>query len=378
MTMSKHGWTYKKLGDLTTTINGLWTGKKPPFVNVAVVRNTNFTKDCKLDMTNVAFLNVEQNQYVTRKLYPGDIIVEKSGGSDKQPVGRPVLFNISDGEYSFSNFTSTLRISTNEISSTFLHKVLFAKYLQGVTCKMQSKTTGIRNLNFKAYKSLEIPVPPMGEQEAIVAELDKINSAIDELKLQVADLGTLAQATFYDMFGDPVTNPKAWPVKKLGEVCFLKAGKNIKASELSQKPSEGLYPCYGGNGIRGYIAKKSHEGCFPIIGRQGALCGNVVLATGSFYATEHAVVCQPLEELNTIFLFFALKEMNLNQYAKGVAQPGLAVSSITPLFLPIPPMPLQQEFAARVKAIEEAKAELKAQMADMQALLASRMQYWFD
>jgi type I restriction enzyme S subunit len=378
MTMSKHGWTYKKLGDLTTTINGLWTGKKPPFVNVAVVRNTNFTKDCKLDMTNVAFLNVEQNQYVTRKLYPGDIIVEKSGGSDKQPVGRPVLFNISDGEYSFSNFTSTLRISTNEISSTFLHKVLFAKYLQGVTCKMQSKTTGIRNLNFKAYKSLEIPVPPMGEQEAIVAELDEINSAVDELKLQVADLGTLAQATFYDMFGDPVTNPKAWPVKKLGEVCFLKAGKNIKASELSQKPSEGLYPCYGGNGIRGYIAKKSHEGCFPIIGRQGALCGNVVLATGSFYATEHAVVCQPLEELNTIFLFFALKEMNLNQYAKGVAQPGLAVSSITPLFLPIPPMPLQQEFAARVKAIEEAKAELKAQMADMQALLASRMQYWFD
>lgn len=376
--MSKHGWTYKKLGDLTTTINGLWTGKKPPFVNVAVVRNTNFTKDCKLDMTNVAFLNVEQNQYVTRKLYPGDIIVEKSGGSDKQPVGRPVLFNISDGEYSFSNFTSTLRISTNEISSTFLHKVLFAKYLQGVTCKMQSKTTGIRNLNFKAYKSLEIPVPPMGEQEAIVAELDEINSAVDELKLQVADLGTLAQATFYDMFGDPVTNPKAWPVKKLGEVCFLKAGKNIKASELSQKPSEGLYPCYGGNGIRGYIAKKSHEGCFPIIGRQGALCGNVVLATGSFYATEHAVVCQPLEELNTIFLFFALKEMNLNQYAKGVAQPGLAVSSITPLFLPIPPMPLQQEFAARVKAIEGAKAELKAQMADMQALLASRMQYWFD
>ena len=232
--MSKHGWTYKKLGDLTTTINGLWTGKKPPFVNVAVVRNTNFTKDCKLDMTNVAFLNVEQNQYVTRKLYPGDIIVEKSGGSDKQPVGRPVLFNISDGEYSFSNFTSTLRISTNEISSTFLHKVLFAKYLQGVTCKMQSKTTGIRNLNFKAYKSLEIPVPPMGEQEAIVAELDEINSAIDELKLQVADLGTLAQATFYDMFGDPVANPKAWPVKKLGEIAQTGTGAtpNRRKSKL--------------------------------------------------------------------------------------------------------------------------------------------------
>ena len=59
----RENWTYKKLGEVTTTINGLWTGKKPPFINVAVVRNTNFTKDCKLDMTNIAYLDVDQKQY---------------------------------------------------------------------------------------------------------------------------------------------------------------------------------------------------------------------------------------------------------------------------------------------------------------------------
>ena len=107
----KEGWDYKKLGEVTSTINGLWTGKKPPFINIAVVRNTNFTKDCKLDMTNVAYLDVEEKQFSTRKLQYGDIIIEKSGGSEKQPVGRPVLFNIKEGNYSFSNFTFTLRIN---------------------------------------------------------------------------------------------------------------------------------------------------------------------------------------------------------------------------------------------------------------------------
>ncbi len=396
--MSKHGWTYKKLGDLTTTINGLWTGKKPPFVNVAVVRNTNFTKDCKLDMTNVAFLNVEQNQYVTRKLYPGDIIVEKSGGSDKQPVGRPVLFNISDGEYSFSNFTSTLRISTNEISSTFLHKVLFAKYLQGVTCKMQSKTTGIRNLNFKAYKSLEIPVPPMGEQEAIVAELDEINSAIDELKLQVADLGTLAQATFYDMFGDPVANPKAWPVKKLGEIAQTGTGAtpNRRKSKLYYggtipwvKTTEVHYDDIFDTEekITDLAIKETNCKIYPpgtillAMYGQGKTRGQIAKVKISASTNQ---ACAAIELFNSncnidfIYEQLKLKYSQIRSMARGGNQANLNLRLVKSIEIILPPMPLQQEFAARVKAIEGAKAELKAQMADMQALLASRMQYWFD
>lgn len=375
----KRDWKYKKLGEITTTINGLWTGKNPPFVNVAVVRNTNFTKDCKLDMTNVAYLDVEQRQYNSRKLLPGDIIIEKSGGSDKQPVGRPVLFDISDGEYSFSNFTSTLRISNaDEIIPKFLHYALYSAYLRGETRKLQSKTTGIHNLDFKGYNRLPIPIPSLLEQESIVTELDRINDLISLKKLQLIEFDNLAQSIFYNMFGDPVTNEKRWQVNELGKVCELKAGKNIKASELSEMPAEGLYPCFGGNGIRGYIAKKSHTGSYPIIGRQGALCGNVNMATGTFYATEHAVVCTPSNLLIPLFLFYVLREMNLNQYATGVAQPGLAVSNITPLPIVLPPIPLQQSFAARITAIENQKQRISSTIKDLETLLASRMQYWLD
>ena len=171
----REGWVYKRLGEVTTTINGLWTGKKPPFIKIAVVRNTNFTRDCELDMTDVAYIDVEQKQYLTRKLMPGDIIIEKSGGTEKQPVGRSVLFNIKDGDYSFSNFTATLRVIDNcKLLPTFLHKYLQAKYKQGITRSMQAKTTGIHNLDFKAFKNLTVPLPEISIQHSIVAELNKI------------------------------------------------------------------------------------------------------------------------------------------------------------------------------------------------------------
>lgn len=102
----RKGWEYKKLGEVCDVINGLWIGKKEPFINVAVIRNTNFSKDCQLNLDKVAFIDVEVKQFASKKLKFGDIIIEKSGGSEKQPVGRPILFNISDGNYSFSNFTS--------------------------------------------------------------------------------------------------------------------------------------------------------------------------------------------------------------------------------------------------------------------------------
>ena len=168
-----------------------------------------------------------------------------------------------------------------------------------------------------------------------------------------------------------------WEYKKLGDVCDLKAGKNIKASELHSRCEKGLYPCYGGNGIRGYIAKYSHEGVFPIIGRQGALCGNINLASGAFYATEHAVVCTPSIAFDSVFLFYTLTGMHLNQYAQGVAQPGLAVQNITPLPIFVPPLPLQQSFAEKIQSIEKQKEAIRASIADTQKLLDYTMDKYF-
>ena len=181
--MMKKDWTIKKLGELVTTINGLWKGKKPPFVNVAVIRNINFSKDCQLKLDDVEYLDVEEKQFKTRQLHMGDIIIEKSGGSEKQPVGRPILFNIQDDNYSFSNFTSTLRINNQkEICSTFLQQYLYHRWLEGDTKSLQSHTTGIHNLDFKGFLNFDIPVPPLEEQKRIVAVLDKKFAQIETLK----------------------------------------------------------------------------------------------------------------------------------------------------------------------------------------------------
>jgi type I restriction enzyme S subunit len=179
------------------------------------------------------------------------------------------------------------------------------------------------------------------------------------------------------MFGDPVTNEKGWEVKKLGEVCFLKAGKAIKSSDLKEK-AKNLYPCYGGNGIRGFIEKISHKEDLPIIGRQGALCGNVNFAKAPFYATEHAVVVSPLIEMNKLWLFWQLKFINLEQYAHGVAQPGIAVNDLMPITFPLPPLPLQQSFASKIEAIERQKALIQQSITETETLFNSRMDYYFD
>ena len=348
-------------------------------LNIAVIRNTNFSKDCRLKMDDIAMIDVEVKQYASRKLQRGDIIIEKSGGSDKQPVGRPVLFDISDGEYSFSNFTSTLRVNDREtILPEYLHKFLYKFYLSGNTAAMQSKTTGLRNLDFNAYRAIKVPVPSIEEQQRIVDELDLLTGIIDKKNAQLRDLDALAQSTFYEMFGDPNTNERGWKYKALGDACALKAGKGIKASELSEEKAAGLYPCFGGNGIRGYIAKKSHKGTYPIIGRQGALCGNVQLATGEFYATEHAVVCTPGDGLHAVFVYYALLAMNLNQYATGVAQPGLAVKTLLPIPIVIPPMELQERFAEKICNIESQIELLNVSLEQIDVLFHSRMDYYFN
>lgn len=167
-------WPTLPLGSLCDFKNGLWTGKKPPFVEASVIRNTNFSRDGQLDFSDVAVLQVEANQLTSRRLQPGDIILEKSGGGPKQPVGRVVLFDEPDGVYSFSNFTSVIRIrDRRKLLPEFLHWFLHSQYVAGVTERMQKHTTGIRNLEFDSYKAIEVPLPPLDEQERIVAMLDE-------------------------------------------------------------------------------------------------------------------------------------------------------------------------------------------------------------
>ena len=159
---------------------------------------------------------------------------------------------------------------------------------------------------------------------------------------------------------------------KLGEVCLLKAGKFVSANDISPEYNKGLYPCFGGNGIRGYVADYTHDGEFPLIGRQGALCGNINLASGKFHATEHAVVVQPKIEMNVHWLYYALNAMNLGQYATGAAQPGLAVSKLETLSIEIPNISEQNKIAQTLYKVEQLVNFRKQQLAKLDELVKAR------
>ena len=122
--------------------------------------------------------------------------------------------------------------------------------------------------------------------------------------------------------------PREWQRKKLKYVASLKSGNSITSDDIAES---GEYPVFGGNGIRGYASAYTHEGRHVLIGRQGALCGNINYATGRFWASEHAVVVTINADSNVTWLGELLRSMNLNQYSQSAAQPGLAVDVIANL-----------------------------------------------
>ena len=161
--------------------------------------------------------------------------------------------------------------------------------------------------------------------------------------------------------------PKNWQLSTLGEVFYMHAGKNIVASEISSNADETYrYKCIGGNGLRGYVQQFNTEGSSSIIGRQGALCGNINYVEGRFYATEHAVVVDTFCKTNVKWAFYFLIKLNLNQYATATAQPGLSVNTICDVQIPLPPLTEQQRIVAEIErwfalidTVEQGKADLQ-------------------
>lgn len=150
----------------------------------------------------------------------------------------------------------------------------------------------------------------------------------------------------------PFDIPDSWKWVRIGQIFNLQAGKNITASDIYEEVSrEHRYLCYGGNGVRGYVSNFNREGHYALIGRQGALCGNINVAEGQFYATEHAVVVDHFNQTDVAWSAWFLKALNLNQYATATAQPGLAVANIVKVLIPLPPLAEQKRIVAKIEEL---------------------------
>ena len=150
----------------------------------------------------------------------------------------------------------------------------------------------------------------------------------------------------------PFEIPESWEWVRIKSIFSMQAGKNVTSADINSEQNEVFkYPCYGGNGLRGYVKGYNTEGVFPLVGRQGALCGNVNVASGQFWATEHAVVTDGFGMTSYKWQYYFLLALNLNQYATATAQPGLAVSNVVEVPIPLPPLAEQQRIVVKIEEL---------------------------
>lgn len=199
-------------------------------------------------------------------------------------------------------------------------------------------------------KEFLIPIPcPEDPQKSLTiqAEIVRILDAFTALTAELTAELT-ARKTQYNHYRNQLLSFEGGEVewKTLGEVFHMRAGQHISATDIEKEASEThAFPCFGGNGVRGYVQDKSHVGDFLLIGRQGALCGNVQRVKGAFYATEHAVVVRATEAMNVDWAYHYLTILNLNQYASQGSLPGLAVGNLLNLKILVPPLAEQTRIA---------------------------------
>jgi type I restriction enzyme S subunit len=371
----RKGWEYKKLGDCFSYIkNGANIKQKKdadgfPITRIETLSGGVFNRD-RMGYAGIHDLS----KYADYVLESKDLLM--SHINSKTYIGRTVEYK-GNNEEAIIHGMNLLRLKAIHelIDSTF-----FAYYTQSGDFK--SKIARIRKdaVNQSSFaisdlKRFDIPLPPKSTQLAIVSELDKINELIRLKKEQLKDFDNLAQSLFYEMFGDPVENEKGWEEKKLGDVYKMKSGDSLSTKNFI----EGDIPVYGGNGISGYHNQYNKDGSYIIIGRVGVYCGNARIVKGQFWLTDNAFELFYDKSIqNEVFVCKLLNLLNLRQYANAAAQPVISNNTLKHIPIPLPPLSLQRLFAQRIEQIEREKSEVQKSIQDLETLLASRMQYWFE
>ena len=215
---------------------------------------------------------------------------------------------------------------------------------------------------------LKVPMPPLSEQRVIANYLDEncfqINEIIAEAKESIDEYKELKQSVIYEAVTKGLDKnirmkdsgvewigaiPETWNVLSLKYMCTMQAGQNLTSTQITDV---GKYSVYGGNGLRGYFSSYNTEGRHLLVGRQGALCGNVHTVDGQYWCTEHAIVTTETQFSNIDYLFYLLIGMNLNQYASNAAaQPGLSVRNILNVKTVRPSMDEQEKIATYLNNI---------------------------
>lgn len=383
----RKGWEYKKLGEvLETTSGGTPSKSHKEYYEGGTIPWLRSGEVSKGDIYDAELYITEEGlKKSSAKLFPIDTVLIAMYGATVGQVG--ILKSTMCTNQAICGI-----LPNKDFHPNFLKYVLLANkknYLKQAIGGAQP------NISQQVIKSTYIPVIKFSEQESVVSELDKINELIRLKKEQLKDFDNLAQSLFYEMFGDPVENEKGWEVKKLGEIYTfidyrgktptkIKSGiplitaKNVKRGFLDYTIAEYIsHQDFLQRQSRG-IAQKG-----DLLFTTEAPLGNAAIANISVFSTGQRLIAlqQKCELENRYVMFHMLTDYFqdvLKKHATGSTAQGIQAAKLKHIPIPLPPLPLQRLFAQRIEQIEREKSEVQKSIQDLETLLASRMQYWFE
>ena len=391
----RKGWEYKKLGEVGTFLRGKnilksdFVEKGLPCIHYGQI-HTKFGISTDTHLTETS-----------QEVYNKAIIASKND----------VLIAITsedlEGSCKATAWLGDYDVAVSAHAAVFKHN-LNPKYIvyylksQSFYIEKSKYARGFKVMEIKPtdIAKIPIPIPPKSTQFAIVSELDKINELIRLKKEQLKDFDNLAQSLFYEMFGDPVENEKGWEVKKLNNICDVRDGthdspKYLQNSEYilitSKNIVNGSIDFENVNYIseEDYIKinKRSKVDNGDIIMPMIGTIGNPIIAhidgTHKFCIKNVALIKFLADStVNNMFIVNLMRCSSFSSYLlnqnKGGTQKFVALGAIRKLPIPLPPLSLQRLFAQRIEQIEREKSEVQKSIQDLETLLASRMQYWFE
>lgn len=369
-----------KLVEITgKAMSGEWGFDDETGNGIPVLRTTNFTNEGVVDYKNVVTRTIIKKNIDEKYLRPGDVIIEKSGGSDKQPVGRVVYFNGPEKTYLFNNFTGLLRVKDQTLwFPKYIFYSLYGNYRRGGTRAFENKTTGLHNLKVDDYVSrYEITELDHKKQIEVCEYLDKIYKVIKLREEELQKLDDLIKARFVELFGNPEINDMHWDEHKLSDELSVIGGYAFKSDSFQE---DGIPVLRIGNINAGVFRPinlvfwKKDDTLFKYLMYPGDLVmsltgtvgkddyGNVCILGSEYemyYLNQRNAKLELKDGLDKYYLAELLKfpqiKKRLTGISRGVRQANISNKDILDLSVPIPPMKLQQQFADFVTQVDKSK-----------------------
>ena len=394
-----------KLIDITgKALSGEWGSDDETGTGIPVLRTTNFTNEGIINYDDVVSRKISKKNINEKYLRSGDIIIEKSGGSDKFPVGRVVYFDGPDKTYLFNNFTGVLRVKDQQMwHPKYVFYSLFSNYRRGGTRAFENRTTGLHNLKTDDYVSkYEVAGRDYEEQITICEKLDKIYAIIKYREQEITSLDDLISARFVEMFGDPKLNDKGWNAGIISDYYEVKGGKRIpkgmgyaddatahpylRATDMKNETILDDDIHYIDEEVYEHIKRytvKSGDIYLTNVGVNLGMAGVIPEKYDGANLTENAVKLVPKTEKVIDGVFFAHYinspgiQDYINERKMSVGVPKLAIFRIETMPLLLPPMDIQMQFIEFHKQVNKLKVEVQKSLDETQTLFDSLMQKYF-